>query len=52
MPHEPITGLSAIAAGYDALLCDVWGVLHNPARGGAHEGAAEALLRASALTAR
>src|SRR5579862_299192 len=22
-------GLSAIAAGYDALLCDVWGVIHN-----------------------
>jgi len=43
MPHEPITGLSAIAAGYDALLCDVWGVLHNGVR--AHEGAAEALSR-------
>ena len=24
-----ISGLSAIAARYDALLCDVWGVLHN-----------------------
>lgn len=24
-----LTGLSDVAAGYDALLCDVWGVLHN-----------------------
>ena len=24
-----VPGLSAIAAGYDAVLCDVWGVLHN-----------------------
>lgn len=27
-PH-PVTGLSEIAAGYDVLLCDVWGVIHN-----------------------
>lgn len=27
-PH-PIRGLSEIAANYDVLLCDVWGVLHN-----------------------
>ena len=27
-PH-PIRGLSEIAADYDVLLCDVWGVLHN-----------------------
>src|SRR5690349_324783 len=24
-----INGLSEIAAGYDAAICDVWGVLHN-----------------------
>jgi HAD superfamily hydrolase (TIGR01459 family) len=41
MPHDPIPGLSAIAAEYDALLCDVWGVLHNGVR--ASPGAAEAL---------
>lgn len=27
-PH-PIDGLSAVAADYDVLLCDVWGVIHN-----------------------
>ncbi len=27
-PH-PLTGLSRIAADYDVLLCDVWGVIHN-----------------------
>ena len=26
---KPLTGLSAIAADYDVLLCDVWGVIHN-----------------------
>lgn len=26
---QPVAGLSAIAARYDALLCDVWGVIHN-----------------------
>ncbi len=26
---EPIAGLSAIAASYAAVLCDVWGVVHN-----------------------
>src|SRR5580765_7418226 len=25
----PITGLSQLAARYDVLLCDVWGVIHN-----------------------
>ena len=25
----PITGLSELAARYDVLLCDVWGVIHN-----------------------
>ena len=24
-----IPGLSALAANYDVLLCDVWGVVHN-----------------------
>ena len=43
MLHDPIPGLSAIAANYDALLCDVWGVLHNGVA--AHEGAADALSR-------
>ena len=29
-PTPPlVSGLSALAADYDALLCDVWGVLHN-----------------------
>jgi HAD superfamily hydrolase (TIGR01459 family) len=38
-----ISGLSEIAAGHDALICDVWGVLHD----GAHvfPAAAEALAR-------
>jgi HAD superfamily hydrolase (TIGR01459 family) len=26
---QPIAGLSDLAARYDALLCDVWGVIHN-----------------------
>jgi HAD superfamily hydrolase (TIGR01459 family) len=26
---RPIAGLAEIADGYDALLCDVWGVIHN-----------------------
>ena len=26
---ETLTGLSALAGRYDALLCDVWGVIHN-----------------------
>ena len=36
-----IAGLSEIASGYDALICDVWGVIHDGAR--AHIAAAEAL---------
>jgi HAD superfamily hydrolase (TIGR01459 family) len=28
LPH-PIDGLRAVAADYDVLLCDVWGVIHN-----------------------
>jgi len=33
MPPAPqlLTNLSAIASAYDALICDVWGVLHNGA---------------------
>ena len=33
MPNAPqlLTNLSAIASNYDALICDVWGVLHNGA---------------------
>ena len=38
-----ISGLSAIAARYDALLCDVWGVLHNGRE--AYPGVADALGR-------
>jgi HAD superfamily hydrolase (TIGR01459 family) len=36
-----IAGLSEIASGYDALICDVWGVLHDGKS--AHPAAAEAL---------
>ena len=32
LPHL-LTGLSEIAPDYDALICDVWGVLHDGARG-------------------
>lgn len=38
-----ISGLSEIAEGYDALICDVWGVLHDGVR--AHAAAVEALKR-------
>lgn len=38
-----ITGLSQIASGYDALICDVWGVVHDGHRH--HPAAAEALYR-------
>jgi len=38
-----ISGLSAIADNYDALLCDVWGVLHNGSR--AYPGVPDALAR-------
>ena len=37
------TGLRHLADGYDAMLCDVWGVLHNGVR--AYPGAVEALTR-------
>lgn len=38
-----IPGLSAIADNYDALLCDVWGVLHNGEK--AYPGVPEALAK-------
>ena len=38
-----IKGLAEIAAGHDALICDVWGVVHDGKRH--HPAAAEALLR-------
>ena len=38
-----ISGLSEIAAGHDALICDVWGVVHDGQRH--HPDAAEALYR-------
>ncbi len=40
---ELVTGLGALAASYDVLLCDVWGVVHNGQR--AHPAAGEALAR-------
>ncbi|MEY4707865.1 MAG: hypothetical protein RJB58_1588 [Pseudomonadota bacterium] len=38
-----ISGLSEIASGHDALICDVWGVVHDGARH--HPAAADALFR-------
>lgn len=38
-----ISGLSEIASGHDALICDVWGVVHDGKR--YHPAAAQALLR-------
>ena len=40
-PTPRISGLSQIAENYDAVLCDIWGVLHNGISAGA--GAIEAL---------
>lgn len=42
-PSIPLPGLNAIAHDYDALLCDVWGVLHDGVT--AHRGIEEALTR-------
>ena len=39
----PIAGLADIADRYDAVLCDIWGVVHNGRTG--HDGAVEALHR-------
>ena len=43
MSNSPllVTGLHEIAAGHDALICDVWGVLHNGVR--VFDGAVDAL---------
>ncbi len=38
-----ISGLGEVAAGYDLILCDVWGVVHNGEA--PHPGALDALLR-------
>ncbi len=38
-----VTGLAELAPAYRALLCDVWGVVHNGQH--AHEAAGEALIR-------
>ncbi|MBX9932690.1 MAG: TIGR01459 family HAD-type hydrolase [Methylobacterium sp.] len=38
-----LSGIACIAANYDLILCDVWGVLHDGTR--AHGGAGEALIR-------
>ena len=43
MTDAPIHGLSAIADDYDAILCDVWGVVHNGVD--AHWAAGDALSR-------
>ena len=40
---SPVSSLSAIAGNYDAILSDVWGVVHNGIA--AHPGAADALVR-------
>jgi HAD superfamily hydrolase (TIGR01459 family) len=42
-PLQLLVGLSAIAQDYDAILCDVWGVIHDGRR--AFGGACEALKR-------
>lgn len=50
-PSAPIPilgGLSGVAEGYDLILCDVWGVLHDGTR--AHVGAGEALIRFRTLS--
>ncbi len=42
-PVSIVGGLREIAAGHDALICDVWGVLHDGSR--VHSKAADALIR-------
>lgn len=46
-PVPTLDGLATIATGYDLLLCDVWGVLHDGTS--AHPGAGDALTRFRAL---
>ncbi|WP_420394083.1 TIGR01459 family HAD-type hydrolase [Acuticoccus sp.] len=43
MPPSPLSGLSAIAGDYEAILCDVWGVVHDGLS--PHEAATDALRR-------
>src|ERR1700761_9153833 len=43
MPPRLISGLSEIAADHDALICDVWGVIHDGQKH--HPAAADALYR-------
>ena len=43
MPPRLISGLSELAPGHDALVCDVWGVIHDGRS--AHPAAADALSR-------
>jgi HAD superfamily hydrolase (TIGR01459 family) len=43
MPPRLVSGLSELAADYDALICDIWGVVHNGHAG--FPAAAEALAR-------
>jgi HAD superfamily hydrolase (TIGR01459 family) len=40
---SPVAGLNTLAGRYDAVLCDVWGVIHNGVA--AHRAAADALVR-------
>jgi HAD superfamily hydrolase (TIGR01459 family) len=42
-PVGPLAGLSSLADRYDAVLSDVWGVIHNGVR--AHPSAVDALMR-------
>ncbi|TGD96314.1 TIGR01459 family HAD-type hydrolase [Methylobacterium nonmethylotrophicum] len=42
-----LDGIAGIAPGFDLILCDVWGVLHDGVQ--AHRGASEALTRFRAL---
>ncbi len=42
-PIPTLAGLAEVSRGYDLILCDVWGVLHDGTRG--HAGAGEALIR-------
>lgn len=43
LPPGPVPGLSAIAADYEGILSDVWGVVHNGYE--PHEAAVDALVR-------
>lgn len=42
-PDRRLVGLSSVASRYDAILCDVWGVVHDGVK--AYAGAGEALAR-------